>query len=88
MGVRSRRALMKISISQTERCFSPLDVEMIDQLSTLEGSVVSTCPVDFATSVPTEKVQYSLNLEGVLGESLNITASSVMFLSPTDLAAA
>ena len=27
-------------------------------------------PVDFATSVPTEKVHYSMNLESVLGESL------------------
>ena len=35
-GERSQRALMKNSISQRERCFSPLDVEMIDQLSTLE----------------------------------------------------
>ena len=34
------------------------------------GSVVSTCPVDYATLVPTEKVQYSMNLESVLGESL------------------
>ena len=34
------------------------------------GSVVSTCPVDHATSVPTEKVHYSMNLESVLGESL------------------
>ena len=33
-------------------------------------SVVSTCAVDYATSVPTEKVQYSMNLESVLGESL------------------
>ena len=33
------------------------------------GSVVSTCPVDYAMSVPTEKVQYSMNLECV-GESL------------------
>ena len=31
-----QRALMKNSISQRDRCFSPLDVEMIDQLSTLE----------------------------------------------------
>ena len=36
MGVRSHRALMKNSISQRQRYFSPLDVEMIDQLSTLE----------------------------------------------------
>ena len=34
------------------------------------GSVVSTCPVDYATSVATEKVHYSMNLESVLGESL------------------
>ena len=34
------------------------------------GSVVSTCPVDNATPVPTEKVNYSMNLESVLGESL------------------
>ena len=34
------------------------------------GSVVSTFPVDYATSVPTEKVHYSMNLESVLGESL------------------
>ena len=33
------------------------------------GSVVSTCPVDHATSVPTEKVNKSMNLESVLGES-------------------
>ena len=69
MGVRSQRALMKKSISQRERCFSPLDVEKIDQFVD-SGSLVSTCPVDYATSVPTEKVQYSMNLESVLGESL------------------
>ena len=34
------------------------------------GSVVSTCPVDYATSVPTETVHYCVNLEGVLGESV------------------
>ena len=34
------------------------------------GTVVSTCSVDYATSVPTEKVHYSMNLESVLGESL------------------
>ena len=34
------------------------------------GSVVSTCPVDYATSVPTEKVHYSMKFESVLGESL------------------
>ena len=34
------------------------------------GSVVSTCSVDCATSVPTERVHHSVNLESVLGESL------------------
>ena len=34
------------------------------------GSVVSTCPVDYATSVLPEKVQQSMNLKSVLGESL------------------
>ena len=34
------------------------------------GSVVSMCQVDYVTSVPTEKVNYSMNLESVLGESL------------------
>ena len=29
------------------------------------GGVVSTCPVDYATSVPTEKVNCSMNLERV-----------------------
>ena len=67
MGLRSQRALIKHLISQRERCFSPLDVEMIYQFLTQE---VSTCPVDYATSVPTEKVHYSTNLESVLGESL------------------
>ena len=31
------------------------------------GSVVSTCPVDHATSVPTEKVHCSMNLEKCVG---------------------
>ena len=31
---------------------------------------MSTCPVDYATPVPTKKVQNSMNLESVLGESL------------------
>ena len=34
------------------------------------GTVVSTCPLDHATSVPTEKVQYSMSIESVLGVSL------------------
>ena len=44
------------------------------------GSVVSTCPMDYATSVPTEKVHYSMNF-GVCGwvNRCNVTASSVMF---------
>ena len=31
---------------------------------------MSTCPVEYATSIPTEKVHYNRNLESVLGESL------------------
>ena len=69
MGVRSQRALVKILISQRERCLSPLDVEM-DRPIDDSGSVVSTCPVEYATSVPTEKFHFSMNLESVLGESL------------------
>ena len=42
-----------------------------DRLLVDSGSVVSTCPMDCATSVPTEKVQHSMNLESVLGESLH-----------------
>ena len=41
-----------------------------DRPSVDSGSVVSTCPMDNATSVPTEKVHYSMNLESVLDESL------------------
>ena len=54
---------MKNYISQRKRCFSPLDDEMIDHLLTL--GVLRPRPVDHATSVPTEKVQYSMNLECV-----------------------
>ena len=35
-GSESQRALMEHLISQRERCVSPVDVEMIDQLLTLE----------------------------------------------------
>ena len=69
-GVMSQRALTKRNLtSPQERCFLRLDVETIDQLLTLEV----LCPrrrVDYATSVPTEKVNYRMNLESVLGESL------------------
>ena len=58
----------KAAGTQRESYFLPLDVKTIDQLLTL--AVLSTCPVDYATSVPTEKVQYSMILESVLGESL------------------
>ena len=45
-------------------------------------SVVSTCPVDYATSVPTEKSPLQHEF-GVCWVNLcNITVSSVMFLSP------
>ena len=59
---------------------------MIDQLSTLEVLCPRVQWIDYATSVPTEKVQYSMYLESVLGEPLQ---HYVMFLlSPTDLAPA
>ena len=49
------------------------------------GSVVSTCPVDYATSVPTERVNKSMNLESVCWENhYNIMASSAMFVSRTE----
>ena len=69
MGVRSQRALMKNSISQRERCFSPLDVEMIDKLSTLQV----LCPRvqwTLRRRFRQKKVHYSMNMESVLGESL------------------
>ena len=51
------------------------------------GSVVSTCPVDCATSVSTEKVNYSINLGVCWVNHCNITVSNVMFLSPKERAA-
>ena len=71
---------MNMLVDQWERCFSPLGVEMIDQLWTLEV-FVSTCPVDYAKSVPKETVHYSMNLEVCWVNLCNITASSVMFLT-------
>ena len=65
----SQRALMKNSISRRERCFSPLGVEMIDHLSTLEV----LCPrVQWITRRQFRQRKYntSMNLESVLGESL------------------
>ena len=63
-GVRSQLALTKRNlISPLEKCFLRLDVEMIDQLLTLEV----LCPhAQWITSVP----NYSMNLESVSGESL------------------
>ena len=43
---------------------------MIDQLLTLEVLSPRAEWIDYATSVPTAKVHYSMNLESVLGESL------------------
>ena len=55
--VRRRESVMGMRSQRVHRrgCSSPLDAEMIGQL--LTGSVVSTCPVDYATSV-------SLQMEG------------------------
>ena len=60
---------------------------MRNLISPDSGSVVSTCPVDYATSVPTEKVPLQHECGSVLVNHCNITASSVMFFSPTELAA-
>ena len=53
MGVRSQRALMKKLIRSTGEVLFAVGCRdyppMVDS-----GSVVSTCPVDYATSVPTE----------------------------------
>ena len=69
MGMRSQRALIKKFDQSTGEVLFAVgcrdDRPIVDS-----GSVVSTCPVDYATSVPTEKVQYIMNLESVLGESL------------------
>ena len=69
MDMRSQRALMKNSISQRGEVLFAVGCRD-DRPNAASGSVVSTCPVDYATPVPTEKVQYSMNLESVLGESL------------------
>ena len=49
------------------------------------GSVVSTCPVDYATSVLTEKVHNSVHLESVLGEPLQkfVIKRNVLFTKRT-----
>ena len=52
------------------------------------GSVVSTCPMDYATSVPTKKSFIPVRIWKVCYVNVyNITASSVMFFSPIELAA-
>ena len=68
VGLRSQRALMKNSISQSERSFSPIDVEMIDQLLTLEV----LCPRAqwILRRQFRQKVHYSMNLESMFSESL------------------
>ena len=48
---------------------------------------MSTCPVDYATSVPTENVQNSMNLESVLGESLQHYGIKRNVPSPAELVA-
>ena len=58
---------MKILISQRERCFSPLDVEMIHQLLTLEV-LCPRAPVDIASDRE-NPLQNEVG-ECVLGESL------------------
>ena len=69
VGVRSQRALMKNSISQRERCFSPLGVEMIDQLSTLEVLRPRVQRI-MRRRFRQKKYNTGMNLESVLGKSL------------------
>ena len=72
---------MKILISQRERCFSPLDVEMIDWKFCVHVPP-GLCDVssDRHSPLPYEFGVCWVNL-------CNITASSVMFFSPTELVA-
>ena len=69
MGVRSQRALMKNCDQSTGEVLFAVgcrdDRSIVDS-----GSVASSCSEDFSTSVPTERVHHSMNLESVLGESL------------------
>ena len=53
-GVRSQRTLMRNLISPQERCFSPLDVETIDQLLTLEVLPSGLCDVSSDREGPLE----------------------------------
>ena len=64
--VRNQRALMKRNlISPQERLFFFVE-RRDDRPSVDSGRIVSTCPVVYATSVPTEKVHDSMKLESVL----------------------
>ena len=69
MGVSSQWALMKNDQSTGEVLFA-VGCRDGGRSTVDSGSVVSTCAVDYAASVPTEQVHYSMNLESVLGESL------------------
>ena len=81
MGVRSQRALMKNLISEREGCFSPLDVKMIGWKCCVHVHPV-LCDVSSDRNSP---LPYEF---GVCWVNLcNITASSVMFFSPTELVA-
>ena len=64
MGVRSQRALMKILIRSTGEVLFAVGCRDGRPIVDSER-VVSTCPVDYATSVPSERVHYSMNLECV-----------------------
>ena len=70
MDMKSQRALMKNSISQRERYLSQLDVEMIDQLSTLEVLCPRVQWIMRHRFRQKKYAQYSTHLESVLGESL------------------
>ena len=53
-------------ISPQERCFFAVGCRY-DRPIVASGSVMSTFQVNYATSVPTENVHYSMNLDASVG---------------------
>ena len=86
-GVRSQRALTKRNlISPLEKCCLPLDVEMIDQLSTLQVLCRG------AQWIRRRQFLQRMSITVLIWTACwvnhcNIAVSSVMFLSPTEQAA-
>ena len=65
-----RRSAKFVDESFVQVCMGVRSQRALMKNSISQRKFVSTCPVDYATSVPTEKVHYGMNLESVLGESL------------------